>query len=398
MKKFILALSLVLVCTVVLCGCGKDEKSYDYDLSEYVTLGEYPEVKVDMDEIYEHLEEEMESLASKYEETEEITDRAAIDGDTVNIDYVGKVDGKEFEGGKATGSNLILGSDTFIPGFEDGIIGKKIGETFDLNLVFPEEYKNNPDLEGKDVVFTVTLNSITATITPELTDVMVADSSEYNTVAEFKEATCKNLLEEHIWTEYLESCEVLQYPDKETRKYYDNMVDNYNSNAVMSGYTLEDFVKMFGFSDVDAFLEYVMQTAMATVKQELVIYYTAETYDIEISDEEYKTRGEKIAKDNGYETLKELEEAATKEGVEIEIYKELIIEKAYAALDVEFEFDKEEEKETEAETEAETEPAATEAETGASTEPAETTAEPAETSAETSAETAAETTAETTAA
>ena len=94
-------------------------------------------------------------------------------GDIVNIDYVGKVDGQEFNGGSATGYHLTIGSGTFIDGFEDGLIGKNVGETVDLNLKFPDNYTNNTDLAGKDVVFTVTVNSISRV--PELTD-EVADS------------------------------------------------------------------------------------------------------------------------------------------------------------------------------------------------------------------------------
>mgnify|MGYP000361561996 FL=1 len=104
----------------------------------------------------------------------DITDRPAQEGDVVTIDYEGKKDGVAFDGGTAQDQQLELGSGSFIDGFEDGIVGHNIGETFDLNLTFPEDYKSE-DLAGQAVVFTVTLDKISEVIVPELTDELVAE-------------------------------------------------------------------------------------------------------------------------------------------------------------------------------------------------------------------------------
>ena len=139
---------------------------------DYVTLGEYKgiEVSVAKTEVTDDdVEQYLNYLPTYYTETNEITDRAAVDGDTANIDYVGTLDGVEFDGGSATGYDLTLGSGTFIDGFEDGVIGMEPGDVKDLELTFPEEYSNE-ELAGKDVIFTVTLNYITEYITPELND------------------------------------------------------------------------------------------------------------------------------------------------------------------------------------------------------------------------------------
>ena len=142
----------------------------DYDPSDYVTLpDDYMKINVKLyqddykvtdEKVNEYIEKNILLYYPSYHaEDKEKTE--VKKGDTVNIDYVGKVDGKEFEGGSAEGTNLEIGSGSFIDGFEDGLIGKKVGEKVSLKLKFPEKYENNPKLAGKDVVFDVTVNYIT---------------------------------------------------------------------------------------------------------------------------------------------------------------------------------------------------------------------------------------------
>ena len=157
-------LAAVLLSALLLSSCG----SFNYkteDLSRYVTLGEYKNLalevkmpeKVDDEAIEKALET---SLSDHATTTAAADDYAAKDGDTVNIDYVGKVDDKEFDGGSAEGQDLVLGSGSYIDGFESGLIGKKKGDKVTLDLKFPDPYQNNPALAGKAVVFDVTVNSI----------------------------------------------------------------------------------------------------------------------------------------------------------------------------------------------------------------------------------------------
>ncbi len=363
MKKLILLLSLIFVCTVF-CGCGKAETPYDYDLNEYVTLGDFPNVKYDADELAEKYQEAADEIASEYSTTEEITDRAVKDGDIVNIDYVGKIDGKEFEGGSDKGYDLTIGSDKFIPGFEDGLIGKNIGEEVTLNLVFPEDY--DKELAGKDVVFTVKINGIEAEIIPALTDKMVADKTKYSTVSEYADATRKELAEDLLWDNYLSSCKVTKYPEKETKVYYDRLVDSYSQMAVYNGMTLEAMVtSYYGYKTLDEFLSYAMTTAMASVKEEMVLYLTARENNISITDEEYEEFGTARAKEYGYDDLEEYEDYMTEDGIKIEIYMEKIIEKAYEANNITFEKIESAETEPDDKKETNTEPEETKAETAA---------------------------------
>ncbi len=157
-------LAAVLLSALLLSSCG----SFNYkteDLSRYVTLGAYKNLalevkmpeKVDDEAVETELKKLLESSATtKLAED----DYAAKDGDTVNIDYAGKIDGEAFDGGTAEGQDLVLGSDSYIDGFEDGLIGKKKGDTATLNLTFPDPYTSNTDLSGKAVVFEVTVNSV----------------------------------------------------------------------------------------------------------------------------------------------------------------------------------------------------------------------------------------------
>ena len=150
-----------------------------------VTLGQYKGVQlyeVDSKVIAEELYQTMESYAELV-----TVNRAAAEGDTVNINYVGKKDGVAFEGGtddSETGFDLSLGSGTFIPGFEEGLIGATAGEVRDINLTFPEEY-HSAELAGQAVVFTVTVNEVKERVVPELTDEFAAENLGYDTVAEY---------------------------------------------------------------------------------------------------------------------------------------------------------------------------------------------------------------------
>lgn len=166
-----------------------------YDIKECVSLGDYKALKVSMPNTYEVTQAQVDDYAlsmAKYyaQPTYKETDKKVVEeGDTANIDYVGKKDGVAFEGGTAQGYNLTIGSNSFIDGFEEGLIGKKVGETTDLNLKFPDGY-GNADLAGKAVVFTVTVNKIMEedpSYKFELTDEFVNANFNIATVKEFKE-------------------------------------------------------------------------------------------------------------------------------------------------------------------------------------------------------------------
>ncbi len=166
MKKIICLLLSVMLTALVFAGCGKNAKRqlYNEKLNKYIDLGEYKGIKVDTksDEFKKFYDSAVSSDISSNDLYVRKTEGEVSNGDTVNIDYTGKKDGIAFDGGTAEGYDLTIGSNSFIEGFETGLIGKKIGETVVLNLTFPENY-NSSELAGKAVVFTVKINYVKTT-------------------------------------------------------------------------------------------------------------------------------------------------------------------------------------------------------------------------------------------
>ena len=183
-KKLAVLAAGICALSLFLTGCSGEISN------DYVTITKYKDVeidKVDADAVSDNdVEAQINSVLQSKSTTTEVTDRAAQTGDTVTIDYEGKKDGVAFDGGTATDAQLTLGSGQFIDGFEDGVVGHNIGDTFDLDLTFPENY-GNEDLAGQAVVFTVTLKGISQTDVPELTDEFVQSVSDTSkTVEEYK--------------------------------------------------------------------------------------------------------------------------------------------------------------------------------------------------------------------
>ena len=169
------------------------------NVADYVTLGEYKGIEVSVDAPVvtdEYLDSYIDYVLQSNMVTTEITDRPVEEGDIVNIDYEGKIDGVAFDGGTAQGYDLTIGSGTFIDGFEDGLIGAETGETVDVNVTFPENYQGE-EVAGKDAVFTVTVNSISVETLPELTDEFVQGLDVgVNTVEEYRQYAYDLLMEE----------------------------------------------------------------------------------------------------------------------------------------------------------------------------------------------------------
>lgn len=211
MKKKILGLAICFGVIMLAAGCkGKDTsntatssdassvKFTPPDFSKYVTLGDYmglPLEKVSVEVTDEDVEAYVNEVLQSYAEPDQITDRAVANGDTVDINYKGLINGEEFQGGSAENSPLLIGSGQLIEGFEEGLVGVMPGESVSLDLTFPEVYENAPDLAGQSVVFEVQVNFIHGeeVIVPELTDEWVASNTDLTTAAELRE-TVKNQL------------------------------------------------------------------------------------------------------------------------------------------------------------------------------------------------------------
>lgn len=260
--------------------------------ADYVTLCDYKGMTVAAKDI-EVTDEEFdayiaENILASYAETVEVTDRAVESGDTVNIDYVGSMDGVEFEGGSYEGYSLKIGSGTFIPGFEDQIIGHEIGEEFDVNVTFPDPYKNNPDLAGKPAVFKVTLNSISATVTPEVDDAFVAENfSDYASaeafLTEIRTEYEKTEKTNYVWNYVLENSTVSEIPEQLIENYVEQQTRMYQYMASSYGMTYEDLLAMYGTTP-EEFEATEREYAESDLTQMLISQAVCEAEKIEIEE------------------------------------------------------------------------------------------------------------------
>ena len=244
------------------------------------------------------------------EDYADVPDGTVESGDIVNIDYTGKIDGNEFEGGTAAGQDLTIGSGTFIDGFEEGLLGLKVGDTTDLDLTFPEDYVSST-LAGKAVVFTVKINSIRRA--PEITAELISEISDgsYSTVEGYrdyqreqvqaqKEEEQENEINTELMTLLYNTCKISSYPPElmayskyQITQYYENMAARY-------GMSTEDFLQQTMGMDEASFEAAVEKNAVEGLQQELILKAIAETEGIEVSDEEYEEGCRQYAQTMGY--------------------------------------------------------------------------------------------------
>ena len=251
-------------------------------------------------------------------------DRGVIEGDTVNIDYAGTLDGVAFDGGTASGQDLTIGSGRFVPGFEEGLIGAKIGETVEVPLTFPENY--HEELAGEDVVFTVTINSITAQEPQELTDEYVQGLDiGLDTVEEYKQYAYDALYEDAVrnYEEQIEDaalgiaferCEFTKEPPQAmVDRHIEILTSNLSLQAAGYGMTLAQLMELYGMDEA-AYQEEFRSQAVEYVRQQIMIKAIADAEGLQVSEEEYRTEMEELMEDSGYGSVEELEEALDGEG------------------------------------------------------------------------------------
>lgn len=325
-KKLAMLVAGTIAASMLLSGCSSNDASNDY-----VTVGGYKGIEVDdVEEPAEVTDDDVnnyiEAVRNQYATSEQITDRGVIAGDTVNIDFVGKMNGEAFDGGSSEGYDLKIGSGSFIDGFEDSIIGHTPGETFDWNGKFPDDYSNNPDLAGKDVTFTITVNYINGeTQLPELNDEFVQEVSEKSkTVKEYKKEIKKQLtessttdydtqLQDEAWNAVLEKAEVKKYPDGDVEDIENQIKEQYQNAADSYGLAFEDFLAQYYSMSEDDFNKQVKDAAKETVKQRLVAQAIADKEKLTPSKKELNKEYKKLAEQYGYEDVDALKEIASED-------------------------------------------------------------------------------------
>lgn len=279
-----------------------------------VKLGEYKGIKgkmLDTDATDEDVETELKNMQERNSRLVTVEDRESAMGDTCDINFEGFVDDVAFDGGKGENYPLELGSNSFIPGFEEQVAGHKAGEEFDVNVTFPEQYE--PSLAGKDAVFKCKINEIKAKELPELDDEFAKDVSEFDTldelkddlkkqIAERKEANAKTDFENQIIEQICENMEV-EIPECMFTQKCDEMVQDYAYRLQMQGLDLNTYLQYLG-QTMDQFKEQFMEGAKQQVKTKLALDAIVKAENIEASEEEIEAEVNKLAEQYNMEADK----------------------------------------------------------------------------------------------
>lgn len=285
--------------------------SYTFEVTLYpeVTLGQYKGLEAERkDESVsdEDVDNELNSVRKRNARMIDIDDRAAEMGDTVDIDFDGYLDGERFDGGKAEGYSLELGSNSFVPGFEDQIVGMKIGEEKDIDITFPENY--TPELAGKAVVFKIKLNGITAPELPELDDEFAKDVSEFDTLDEYKGSLRENLekrkkdeaendFRANVLKQAVNNLKA-EIPECMILEKVEQTIRDYASNFGMTDRSvpLENLKEMMGLSD-EVVENNIRPAAEFQVKTDLLLDKIKDEEKLEVTEEAFNEYLNKVAED-----------------------------------------------------------------------------------------------------
>lgn len=310
----------------VLSGCGKksteetlEQKSDDY--AKFVTLAEYKGVEYtpQVTEVTDDdVQAELDGLVADNTTEKQIKDRVATMGDAVNIDYTGYVDNEAFEGGdtQGKGTELTLGSHSYIDTFEEQIAGHTPGDAFDVNVTFPDDY-GNTDLAGKAAKFETTLNYIVEKVEPKLDDALVASATDYKTVDEFKKASREHLEEEAkesdlsadkntIIRKVIDGSTVSEYPEQQVTERVQKMVDSVTQAAESNGMDLASYLQNFGY-DEESFKSQVQESVETYIRERMIILTIAGKEEIKATESEVEAKKQELLDQTGIsdiETLK----------------------------------------------------------------------------------------------
>ena len=313
-----------------------------------VTLGDYKGVEVPKTEITvtdEDVEAELKKEQEKNSRTISVEDRAAQLNDIVTIDFEGSVDGVPFDGGQATEYPLTLGSNTFIPGFEEQLVGAKVGDDVDVKVTFPEEYQAK-ELAGKEAIFKCAVKKIEAKELPELDDDFAKDVSEFDTLAEYKEHVKTNLedkkadeakraKEDAAVDKAIENAQ-MDIPEAMLMTQCRQMLDDFSRRMQSQGLSMDQYFQFTGMT-ADKMMEDMKPQALKRIQTRLVLEKVVEVENVEVSDEKldeqineiaasYKLEGAKLK-----EMMGEREKEQIREDLKVQAAIDLLVEQAKLA-------------------------------------------------------------------
>ncbi len=310
--------------------------AYTFSVSVYpeVTLGQYKGIealKPSADVTDEDVDAELNATRKRNARMIDIDDRPARMGDTADIDFDGYLNGERFDGGKAEGHKLELGSNSFVPGFEDQVVGMKIGEEKDINITFPEDYV--PELAGKDVVFKVKLNSLTMPELPELDDEFAKDVSEFDTLDEYKASIRENLtktraeraeaaFKDAVMFQAAENI-TADIPEVMIEEKEEDILRNYAGQFGLRdrSVSLDEIKKMMGIND-EIMEKSIRPAALSQVKTDLLLDAVMEAEELADTDEAFEAYVSKTAEEVGA-TAEQLKQYFGEDFMRHEFRKEL---------------------------------------------------------------------------
>ncbi|MDD6042525.1 MAG: trigger factor [Eubacteriaceae bacterium] len=297
-SKIISIITVLCMSMSMLTACGTEEK-YDYDLSEYVKVGDYKALTYDKISVSVKKSEILDEIASRCQAkatTKSVKKGTVKNGDTINVSFEGRIDGKTFENGSSDDYDITIGQTQMIDGFTDGLIGKKVGETVTLNLKFPDDYHSS-DVAGKDVVFDVNIKSKEVEVVPEYNIDFVKENSDCSTLEEYeksvkedllasKEESAKDDAKSSLWNKIVAASEVIKYPEEET-ELEESTLESLKTEAQTNGMEWEDYLENQIGSDEEKLKEQIATYAKDQVFKEMIIYYIADQEKLSVSDKEY---------------------------------------------------------------------------------------------------------------
>lgn len=347
MKRKICVTAAVLSVSLLLTACGSKEYLKDIKAEKYVTLGEYKGLTATADkpEVPESLVENYiaEHLLTPKAEKVPVTDRAVQTGDIVNIDYAGYRDGVAFEGGTAAGYDLTIGSGRFIAGFEEGLIGAKIGEQVSLDLNFPDYYPRNPDLEGQPVVFEVTVNSIMENKLPELTDELVQelgaagyDVGDCQTAAELKawvrdtyeravQSNFDSVVETQLASQIMENSTFQEPPEEMVKRFTDSIQHNVNVRAASLNMTLAQYMQLYEGVDEEGYRKLFQEEGLRMTKQYIMYQAIADREGLAPTQEEMDEELSAMMKLYGYTSEEEIYQKVDKVAFKEDLMRKKVV-------------------------------------------------------------------------
>lgn len=301
--KTALAAMLAMSMVLTAAGCGKSEpatRPYDYNLEEYVTVGEYKGLEYTAFEVEvtdEEVDDVIEEVLLEYTTKEEVTEGTVKAGDYVGISYSMEVDGELVTGTDTQTYTVKVGDSGLMPDVDKALIGAAVGDTIHVETVFAEDYDLNPEYAGKAVKYEIAVKNIAIPVYQELTDEFAKKTLGVKNAEEYRKLVKESLYEtalaearyaagEEIWAKVVEASEVIQYPEAEVAKTEENLKKNLQSLMEQSGMTLEEGIADVLGMDEEAFNAELRKSAEAGVKEEMVLYTIAREHDLEMTEKE----------------------------------------------------------------------------------------------------------------